>query len=310
MKRVLVTGANGMLGTDVCTALRNAGIEAIATAAHDAPVILDVTNSAQALSVIQEQAPDAVIHCAAYTEVDQAEAQPDVAYHVNYNGSRYIAFACMTANALSRATGTGFPANVMENIPLCAISTDFVFDGTKGEPYVETDVENPISVYGRSKQAGEVAVRETCPLHWIIRTSWLFGLHGKCFPDTILKAAETKRELSVVADQRGTPTYTADLAEAIVRLIQYPVYGTYHVANTADNGYTTWYELARKTLELAGSHTPVRPITTTEWPTPARRPANSALRCGTLEKHGLPLLRPWQDALKEYVDKRKALAQE
>jgi dTDP-4-dehydrorhamnose reductase len=238
--------------------------------------------------VLKERVPDAVIHCAASTQVDRAEEEREQAYRVNALGPRILATVC---------AGLG--------IPLCAVSTDFVFDGKKEEPYTEFDPVGPLSVYGASKLAGEVAIREAWSWHWIVRTSWLYGLHGKCFPDTILKAAEVRPELTVVADQRGTPTFTEDLAEAIVRLIQYPVYGTYHAANSAENGSTTWYEFARTTLEMAGIATPVRPIATAEWPTPAIRPANSALRSYMFELQDLPTLRPWQEALHDYVEKRK-----
>lgn len=287
MKNVLVTGANGMLGVDVCQALKADGIAVIATARQKAPHILDVTDPVQTESLLHETRPDAVIHCAAYTQVDRAEHERDEAFRINAIGTRVLASACAKLD-----------------IPLCAVSSDFVFDGNKEEPYTEFDAVAPLSVYGASKLAGESAVREVCPQHWITRTSWLYGVHGRCFPDTILKAAESRPELTVVADQRGTPTYTEDLAAALVGLIKYPVYGTYHVANSADNGSTTWFEFARSALELAGSRTPIRPISTEEWPTPATRPRNSALRGYVFELQNRPLLRPWNEALEAYIEKR------
>jgi dTDP-4-dehydrorhamnose reductase len=285
----LVTGANGLLGVEVVNALNAAGIEPIATSRKNAPVILDVTDFAHVARLLSRFRPDAVVHCAAYTQVDKAETEAEEALKINVNGTLAIAEGCAEIGA-----------------PLCAISTDFVFDGRTKEPYVESDVVGPLSVYGASKLTGENAVRTVCPNHWIVRTSWLFGPAGKCFPDTILQSAERNPELRVVNDQRGTPTYTRDLAAALVRLIQYPVYGTYHAANSADNGSTTWCEFAKATLEMAGSQTKVLPITTEEWPTAARRPANSALRCEMFETHGLPLLRNWREALREYVQIRKA----
>lgn len=291
MKRVLVTGANGMLGVDVCRALDANGFEAIGTARKHSPHTLDVTDLSQTSLLLETLKPDAVIHCAAYTQVDRAEEDADEAFRINAVGTRILATQC-----------------AVHDIPLCAVSTDFVFDGSKEEPYTEFDPVGPLSVYGASKLAGEVAVRELCPRHWIVRTSWLFGTGGRCFPDTILRAAEGRSELTVVSDQRGTPTYTVDLAAAVVSLIHYPVYGTYHAANSADDGATNWYEFARATLSVAGIKTPVRAISTSEWPTPARRPANSALRSYMLELQDLPTLRPWQDALLDYVEKRKAIA--
>jgi dTDP-4-dehydrorhamnose reductase len=289
LKRVLVTGATGLLGVEVVKALESDGIEPIATARASASYKLDVTDPIATIQLISELQPDAVIHCAAYTKVDKAEEERDEAFRVNVEGCYAIAAACAALN-----------------VPLCAISTDFVFDGTKTEPYIEADPVRPLSAYGASKLEGEEIIKSTWANHWIVRTSWLFGPAAKCFPDTILRAAGNSPEVRVVNDQRGTPTYTKDLAAAIVRLIKYPVYGTYHVANSADNGSTTWYELAKTTLELAGVSTPVLPVTTQAWPTAARRPANSALRCRMFELHGLTLLRNWREALAEYVQLRKA----
>jgi dTDP-4-dehydrorhamnose reductase len=287
-RRVLVTGARGMLGTDVCAALAAAGDVALPTARSGDVTHLDCADFPAARRVLAELRPDAVIHCAAYTAVDAAESDPDGAYRGNALASWAVAAACAE-----------------RDIPLCAVSTDFVYDGAKAEPYTEFDPVNPLGVYGASKLAGENSVREVWPKHWIVRTSWLYGLHGKCFPNTILNAAATRPELKVVADQRGTPTYTPDLAAALVRLLDNPLYGTYHVANSET---ATWHEFASEALSQAGLNTPVHPIRTEEWPVPARRPANSALRMYALELQGWAPLRPWREALAEYVRERRALA--
>jgi len=290
--QVLVTGANGMLGTDLCAALRAAGFEPLPTArtkAETRQIVsrLDVTDADGVRETLARLRPDVVIHCAAYTNVEEAELDPDPAFRVNAQGSWNVASACAA-----------------QDIPLCALSTDYVFDGTKSAPYTEFDPPNPINQYGASKWAGENCVRQLCRKHWIVRTAWLFGLHGKCFPDSILRAAETLPELRVVADQRGSPTYTADLADALVRLIRSPLYGTYHIANA---GAATWYDFARKTLELAGkTGVRVAPIRSADRLSVVRRPANSVLRPYALELQNAPRLRSWEDALADYVAKRQA----
>jgi dTDP-4-dehydrorhamnose reductase len=286
--RVLVTGAAGMLGTDVCAALKTAGHEPLPTDLVGDTMPLDITDAGAVRETVVRLRPDAVLHCAAYTNVDGAERDPDAAYRVNALGSWTVAAACAA-----------------QDVPLCAISTDFVFDGAKTEPYTEFDAPNPLNHYGASKLAGENRVREICRRHWIVRTAWLYGLHGKSFPNTILTAAETRPELRVIADQRGSPTFTEDLAKALLWIIRSPLYGTYHVTNA---GAITWYEFARRALELAGmGHVKVVPITSGEWPSPTRRPANSALRPYALELQNVPLPRPWEEALAEFVRKRAEL---
>jgi len=285
--RVLVTGAGGMLGQEVCRALEAAGDQAVAALRSGPGPAADVTRPQEVWRLLEEQRPDRVIHCAAWTDVNGAERDPVGAFRVNAHGSRVVASACADLG-----------------IPVCAISSDFVFDGCKGEPYDEFDAPNPISEYGRSKLAGEEFVRHICPRHWIVRTAWLYGAGGRCFPDAVLRRAEEGRELRVVADQRGSPTYARDLAEALVRLVRGRLYGTWHLAGS---GEATWHQFARATLELAGhAGVEIAPISSVEWPSPARRPACSVLRSYALELAGEPPLRPWREALADYVRERAA----
>jgi len=273
-----------MLGTDLCEILAAAGHEPLPTDLHAAEgcMLLDITDIDNARAVFKIAVPDLVIHCAAYTNVDQAEFHPAAAYRVNALGSWVIATVCAE-----------------QDIPLAAISTDFVFDGQKAEPYIEFDSPNPLGIYGASKLAGERSIQQSCRKHWIVRTSWLYGVHGKCFPDTMIRAAESRPEMRVVADQRGTPTFTRDLSNALLHIIESPLYGIYHVSNA---GATSWYEFARKTLELAGNNSVrVVPIRSSEWPSPAARPPNSVLQPLAMEMQNMPLPRGWEEALAEYI---------
>ncbi|HHX40769.1 MAG TPA: dTDP-4-dehydrorhamnose reductase, partial [Armatimonadetes bacterium] len=228
---------------------------------------------------------DAVVHCAAYTNVDGCERDPDQAYRVNALGTAAVAGACHAVGAA-----------------LVAISTDFVFDGEKGRPYTEFDAPNPLSIYGASKLAGEELVRSLCPRHYIVRTQWLYGEHGKNFPLAILQRADAGEELRVVSDQVGVPTYTRDLSRAIARILEQPLYGTYHAAN---RGEVSWHGFAARLLEMAGlDHGIVRPISSDEWPSPTRRPAYSVLRPYVLELTGrAEVLRPWEEALAEFLER-------
>lgn len=285
--RVLVTGAAGMLGTDVCVAMESAGHAILATDVAAGFHRMDIADHASVSGVLSAFQPDRVIHCAAYTNVDQAEREPDAAYRLNALGSWVVATVCAE-----------------HDVPLVAISTDYVFDGTKSDPYTEFDAPNPTSHYGASKLAGENLVRSVWRKHWIVRTAWLFGVHGKCFPNSILTAAETRPELKVVADQTGSPTFTADLAQTLARLIDCMLYGTYHCTN---RGATTWYEFASAAVELAGIQgVKVTPIASDEWSTPVKRPANSVLRPLALEMQGAYDMRPWREALADYVARRAA----
>jgi len=276
--KLLVTGAAGMLGTEVCE---------VTARGHDVRGVdiadFDICDLAATQEAVLGAGPEMVVHCAAWTDVDGCERDPRLAFAQNARGTWNVAAACAQAGSA-----------------LLYISTDFVFDGEKRDPYTEFDQPNPLSAYGASKLAGEVAVRSLVPRHYIVRTAWLFGRHGRSFVRTILEAAKKKDELRVVADQFGSPTYARDLAKAILELIVSGLLapGTYHLANT---GACSWAELAAEALRLAGSKTRVAPIPASEWPSPTPRPAYSALRSRWLELQGLPALRPWQEALADFV---------
>ncbi|HLH79709.1 MAG TPA: dTDP-4-dehydrorhamnose reductase [Chthonomonas sp.] len=288
--RILVTGANGMLGTDLCCLLEQSGHEVIRSSQREnteSDVTLDILDFAATRATLRQHKPEMLIHTAAYTHVDGCERDPDRAFQINALGTWHVAAACAE-----------------QDIPLVYISTDFVFDGRKTTPYTEFDTPNPINHYGASKLAGEQAVQKLCRRHYIVRTQWLFGVHGKNFPGTILELAQKRNELPVVVDQRGSPTSTLALSRALIKLLDSPLYGTYHIAC---KGECSWFEFAQKTLELAGiSHVTLHPIPAEQWPSPTHRPAYSVLRRYVLELQGRDDLPPWQEALEEFIELLKA----
>ncbi|MBI4539302.1 MAG: dTDP-4-dehydrorhamnose reductase [Gemmatimonadetes bacterium] len=251
--RVLVTGAAGMLGSAVMDEARARGVDVTGPPLEE----LDVTDAAAAERVIVGARADWVIHCAGYTDVDGAESEPDQAMAVNAAGTANVACA-------SAAAGTC----------ILYVSTDYVFDGGGSRPYRPGDQPNPINAYGRSKLAGEVAVRESGAGWLIVRTSWLYGRGGRNFVDTILRLARERPRIEVVADQRGRPTWTASLAGTLLDLVAAGAAGVLHAA---DSGDASWYELALATLERAGMNTPVAAISSAELARPARRPGYSVL---------------------------------
>jgi dTDP-4-dehydrorhamnose reductase len=285
--RVLVTGAGGMLGTDLCADLAARGHEVIAADVREAENIvpLDITHTQDTLRAVGEMRPEAILHCAAWTDVDGAERTPDPAYRVNALGAWNVAAAARAVDAL-----------------MVYISTDFVFDGSKSTPYTEFDAVNPLGHYGASKEAGERLVRQTTPNHIIARTAWLYGVHGKNFPYTILRLARERPEIPVVADQIGCPTHTRDLSRKLCELIEDPLPGTYHICNA---GECSWFEFARAIVAGAGRDTKVVPITAEEYAqrfsSPTRRPAYSPMRRFALELRGMDDLPPWQDALADFL---------
>ena len=268
MAKVLVTGANGMLGQDLCPILEDNGFDVIETDIHN----LDITQEDAVYKFLQETKPDYVIHCAAYTNVDKAEEDIETATKINVLGSENLAKACQKIDAT-----------------MICISTDYVFDGTKTTPYLPDDEANPINVYGKTKFEGEEAVRKNCEKHYIARTSWLYGHHGKNFVETMLSLAD-KPELKVVDDQIGCPTWTVELANGIIKLLGQP-YGTYHVCGS---GSTTWYGFAKEIFRLQGLDVNLKPCKTEEFPRPAKRPAYSIM-------DNQKICRAWEVALKDYL---------
>ena len=287
--RVLVTGAAGMLGTDVCAVLTERGHEVIATTRTGGKGFhaLEITDTDACVSCISESRPDAIIHCAAWTNVDGAERDQDGAYRGNALGAWNVAFAAAKVGAT-----------------MVFVSTDFVFDGEKGQLYTEFDRVNPLGAYGASKEAGEQLVRQTLPdRHIIARTSWLFGVNGKNFVTTVQRLAEKLPEVPIVSDQVGSPTFTPDLSRKLVELIEAPLLpGTYHISNA---GHCSWFEFAQAIVEKSGLKTPVVPITGAEYAerfkSPTKRPAFSPMRRLALEMRGMDDLPPWQDALDRYL---------
>lgn len=249
----------------------------------------DVTNAAALRRAVGAAQPDTVIHLAAFTAVDECERQRETAFQVNGQGTRNVASAC-------RDLG----------VPLMYISTDYVFDGSKPSPYVESDDPHPINVYGESKLEGERSVMETLDRFWIVRVSWLFGPMGKNFVRTILDRARVGAALRVVNDQVGAPTYTADLSQKIGEMIERDCPpGVYHITN---QGYCSWFEFAREALrqsELGGAA--LAPISSGESARPARRPKNSRLANARLASEGLSLLPAWQDALARYLARAQGI---
>ena len=291
--RVLITGANGMLGIDLCSMLESSNHQVIRTdvSVKEGMTVpawepMDITSAHSVAQTVLKFQPDAVIHGAAYTDVDGCTRDPDLAYRINALGTWNLASICGT-----------------HNITLAYVSTDFVFDGAKGSPYTEFDATNPLNPYGASKLAGEGFVARLCRKHFIARTSWLFGVNGKSFPGTMLNLAKTKPELNIVCDQIGSPTHTVDLARKLIELLDSPLYGTYHISNT---GHCSWFDLAKYTLEFAGvTSTEVKPMPAAQWPSPTVRPEYSVLRHYSLELQGRDDLPTWQEGLQEYMRLRR-----
>ena len=276
--KLLVLGAGGQVGRELARAALPAGMRLVA---FDRAA-LDVTDAEAVAAAVARERPDVVINAAAYTAVDRAESEPAAAAAANAAAPGHIAAACAAAGAA-----------------LIHYSTDYVFDGTKPGAYVEDDPVNPLGVYGRTKAAGERAVRAALERHVILRTSWVYAAHGRNFVRTMLRLADERGEVRVVADQHGAPTAAADIAAATVRIAaQGGPWGTFHFANA---GETTWHGFAAAIFALAGKTPRLSAIATAEFPTAATRPANSRLDCAKLAAAYGIVARPWQEALAPVV---------
>lgn len=275
--KVLVTGVNGQLGHDIVEECQKRNIEAIGVDVKE----MDITDAHKVNEVITETKPDAIIHCAAWTAVDKAEDEVEQCRKVNKDGTKHIVDVCEKLD-----------------LPLMYFSTDYVFDGQGEEPWNEYDERHPLNVYGKTKYEGELEV-ERLKKHFIIRISWVFGINGGNFIKTMLRLGKERKEVSVVNDQIGSPTYTYDLARLCVDMIQTKEYGTYHATN---EGICSWYELACEIFKQAKMDVIVHPVDSTQFPTRAIRPKNSRMNKTELDKHGFTRLPSWQNALERYLD--------
>lgn len=275
--KILVTGVGGQLGYDVCKVLEARKVEHQGVDLKD----FDITDRAAAHDYIVNYAPDAVIHCSAWTAVDKAEDNLELVRKVNAEGPRNIAEACREIGA-----------------KMLYISTDYVFPGDGERFYEPEDPTGPLGAYGQTKLDGERAVQSLLERYFIVRISWVFGKNGNNFIKTMLKLAETHDEINVVCDQIGSPTYTADLAPLLCDMIVTEKYGVYHATN---EGVCSWAEFAQEIFRLAGKRTKVNAIPTSEYPTRAVRPLNSRMSKDKLEKMGFSRLPTWQDALNRYL---------
>ncbi len=286
-KRVLILGATGLLGKALVEEWDFD--EVTGTSSRDA----DIRDAAQLRALFARARPQWTVLAAAYTNVDGCEKNPEMAHQVNCAGAGNVARVAREYSSR-----------------LLFVSTDYVFDGKKTTPYETSDLPRPINVYGRTKAAGEALVRAILPEACIARTSWLFGVAGKCFPNTILRVAEEQREISVVTDQRGAPTFNRDLARAIVHLCRCGARGTLHVTNA---GQCSWHEFAEELVRGAGlTGVTVKPIGTAEFARPAARPKNSVLSPASLRQRYGITLPPWQEAVQRYLleKSRGSVAQE
>ncbi|HEY3289817.1 MAG TPA: dTDP-4-dehydrorhamnose reductase [Anaerolineae bacterium] len=294
--KIILIGANGQLGTDLVKALAKHDVVNAIQPGTDGGALtnlidLDVGNSGAVRAAIAAHKPDVLVNTAAFHRVDDIESDAMAALQVNGYAAQQLALACRDAD-----------------IALLHISTDYVFDGVKRAPYVETDLPNPISAYGATKLAGELLVRAAWHKHYIIRPCGLYGTAGAMgktgasrggnFVNTMLKLGRGDKPVKVIADQVCTPTYSKDLAEQIELLISSAKYGTYH---TTSDGACSWYEFAREIFRLAGMSPQVIPITSDEYGAPAKRPAYSVLENRALREIGIDRMRDWHEALAEYV---------
>ncbi len=283
--KIFVTGVKGQLGFDVVNELNKRGHELIDVDIDE----LDITKEKDVHTMLEVVRPDGVIHCAAWTAVDDAEDNRDKVMEVNAKGTEYIAKGCKDLD-----------------IPMLYISTDYVFNGKGSEPWKPDDKREPLNVYGESKYQGELAVEELLDKYYIVRIAWVFGQNGKNFVDTMLNLGKTHDKLTVVDDQIGTPTYTYDLARLLVDMIETDKYGTYHATN--EGGFISWYDFTIEIMKQAGEHDEiyknviVSPVGSDSYPAKAKRPSNSRLDKNKLVENGFEPLPDWKNALNRYLE--------
>ena len=276
--KVFVTGVKGQLGHDVMNELAKRGLEGIGVDVEE----MDITDAEACERVIKAAAPEAVIHCAAYTAVDAAEDNRELCHRVNGEGTKNIARVCSE-----------------QDIPMMYISTDYVFNGQGERPWEPDDYREPLNVYGLTKYEGEIAVEQLLKKYFIVRIAWVFGLNGKNFIKTMLRLGKERGAVSVVDDQIGSPTYTYDLARLLVDMIQTDRYGRYHATN---EGLCSWYEFACEIFRQAGmDEVKVTPVDSASYPAKAKRPFNSRMSKEKLTENGFERLPSWQDALGRYL---------
>ena len=275
--KVLVTGVKGQLGYDVVKDLEKRGYQPIGVDRDE----MDLMDNEAIRTFIMNLKPEAIIHCAAYTAVDKAEEEVETCYQINAEAVKVISECAKELD-----------------VKLIYISTDYVFDGTKEGEYVETDLPNPINVYGASKLKGEQYVQTLLEKYYIVRISWVFGVNGNNFIKTMRRLGSERDELNIINDQVGSPTYTADLAPLLVDMMETDKYGIYHATN---EGTCSWYEFANEIFKQSRIEVKTNPITTDQYPTAAKRPMNSRMSKAKLKANGFNLLPTWQEALAHYL---------
>ncbi|MDX2441665.1 MAG: dTDP-4-dehydrorhamnose reductase [Desulfobacterales bacterium] len=288
--KLLIIGSKGQLGSELVIECKRNDFSFLAL---DLPEF-NITDQPQVKKTLADFKPSIVINASAYTNVDMAETEPEIAYTVNSDGPANLAVSCDK-----------------NRIPIIHISTDYVFDGSKGQPYAESDPVSPLGIYGKSKEKGESKLRSILKQHIILRTSWLYSAYGNNFVKTMLKLGKEKEIIKVVSDQYGCPTCAADLAEAVVYISKQITqnfkiaWGTYHYCGL---GITTWHEFAKAIFEIASQYqnykvSSVEAITTAQYPTKTKRPAFSALDCGLFKKHFGINIKPWQESLEKTIER-------
>ncbi len=283
MNNILVTGSTGQLGSDVVKELLKRGYSTLSPNRSE----LNLCSEDNIRNYILNSNCEAIVHCAAYTQVDKAEDEKDLCIKINATATKHIV-KC---------------AKILD-IPMIYISTDYVFDGTKDGKYTENDETNPINIYGESKLAGEKYVQEILDKYYIVRTSWVFNINGKNFIETMLRLSKANNQLSIVNDQIGSPTYTKDLSRLLVDMLETSKYGLYHATN---EGYCSWYEFANTIFKLANINIDIKAINSNEYASRAKRPLNSKLSKDKLIEYGFKPLPHWEDALKDYLIRRRDL---